>query len=106
MTTNGPTNGAPDSLSHPVPAALRYVDVDLFRLATPVLSGVNWEVRPGTGGSCSAQTGQVRRRSSSWLRVTFTRHGAELKSSAAAWGASTYERCGRRSLPFRLASPA
>ena len=47
MTSNGPTNGAPDSLSHPAPAALRYVDVDLFRLATPVLAGVNWEVEAG-----------------------------------------------------------
>jgi len=31
----------------PAPTALRYVDVDLYRLSTQVLSGVNWQVDAG-----------------------------------------------------------
>jgi iron complex transport system ATP-binding protein len=34
-------------LTPPVTSALRYVDVDLYRQRTPVLSGVNWQVDVG-----------------------------------------------------------
>ena len=47
MTTKGPKNAALENRRSPAPAALRYVEVDLFRLATPVLAGVSWEVNDG-----------------------------------------------------------
>jgi iron complex transport system ATP-binding protein len=37
---------AAESLSRQPLSALRFVDVDLHRLATPVLSGINWRVGP------------------------------------------------------------
>jgi iron complex transport system ATP-binding protein len=42
-----PAHGGTDRLHPPSPTALRYVDVDLYRLTTPVLSGVNWKVDAG-----------------------------------------------------------
>jgi iron complex transport system ATP-binding protein len=42
-----PAHGAPEPSHASSVTALRYADVDLYRLTTPVLSGISWKVEAG-----------------------------------------------------------